>query len=341
MNLDYLKSLCLACGISGNEDQVRDMLRLEAEKWADHVEQTASGNLIAVKHGKNTPKKKLMLAAHMDEVGMIVTHICPDGLLKFACVGGIDKKVLSGIHVKIDGQYGGVIGIKPIHLTDKSKRGEVPEVEGMFIDIGADSREEAQRIVAPGSTVCFKSAFRSEGGMLLSKALDDRVGCAIMMQMLQSELPYDMTFAFTVQEEVGLRGAQTAAFKAAPDCALILETTTALDLPEVPEGETVCRLGAGPVVPFMDRASIYDKGYYRLAMDTAAELGIPCQTKHVIAGGNDSGAIQKSRGGVHTCTVSLPCRYLHSPVTAAYLSDLEAMERLVPALAEKMAAGEG
>ena len=175
--------------------------------------------------------------------------------------------------------------------------------------------------------------------MIFAKALDDRAGCAVLLEMLQQELPYDMTFAFTVQEEVGLRGAQTAAFKVCPDCALVVETTTAADLPGVLPEKIVCRLGYGPVVPFMDAATIYDKAYYRLAMETAHEKNLPCQTKHAIAGGNDSSAIQKSRGGVRTCAVSLPCRYLHSPVVAALRSDLEAMERLIPSLAEKMAAG--
>jgi putative aminopeptidase FrvX len=339
MNMDLLKRLCTVGGCSGDEGAVRELLLKEAAPWADRVECMPSGNLILYKKGKKRPVSPLMLTAHMDEVGLIITHIRPDGLLCFSCVGGIDRRVLCGKHVVLEGKFGGVIAVKPVHLTGQDKRGEVPPVQEMVIDIGADSREEAQKVISPGSYACFEGRFWQSGEMIFAKALDDRAGCAILAEMLRQELPYDMTFAFTVQEEVGLRGAQTAAFKVDPRCALVVETTTAADIPDVPSAESVCRLGGGPAVPFMDSASIYDRAYYRLAMETAKELGIPCQTKHAIAGGNDSGVIQKSRGGVRTCAVSLPCRYLHSPVVAAHQFDLEAMEMLIPALAAKMAGG--
>ena len=176
-------------------------------------------------------------------------------------------------------------------------------------------------------------------GIITSRALDDRAGCAILIQLLKSELEYDMTFVFCVQEEVGLRGSKVAAYTVAPEAALVVETTTAADVADVAEEKQVSRVGQGPVISFMDRHTIYDKGYYDLALRTAKEQGIPCQVKQAVAGGNDAGAIHTSRGGVRTIAVSIACRYLHAPAGLIAEQDYHDTGRLVQELANRMAGG--
>ena len=339
-DLALLERLCRAHGISGSEGSVRDIIREEAEPFAERMETDALGNLIVTKRGSARAKVKLMLDAHMDEVGMIVTYITDDGLLKFSCVGGIDRRVLCGKHVVLNGKIPGVIGAKPIHLLDSGDREKSVPVDDLSIDIGASSREEAEQAVRPGDPAVFWSVFDASHGTVKSKAIDDRTGCAILLALLKKDLPYDMTFVFSVQEEIGLRGSQTAAYSVAPGAAIVVESTTAADIAGVEPGKQVCRVGKGPVVSFMDRGTIYDREYYRLAFQTAREWKIPCQTKEAVAGGNNAGAIHKSRGGVRTAAVSLPCRYLHSAVGLISQEDLRHAELLVEKLAEKIAGGE-
>ena len=228
-----------------------------------------------------------MLSAHMDEVGLIVTHITDEGLLKFTTVGGIDKRVLCGKQVWINGHYG-VIGGKPIHLMKGDEREKAVPVEELSIDIGAGSKEEAEQAVSLGDVAGFVSTFDQEGNKIRGRALDDRVGCTILIDLIKRSLPYDMTFVFCVQEEIGLRGARTAAYSVNPQAAIVVESTTAADIAGVEEGKEVCRLGDGPVVPFMDRSTIYDREYYQLAFALAEKEKIPCQTKRAVAGGNDA-----------------------------------------------------
>ncbi len=335
---DLLQRLCAAYGVSGQEDAVRDIILKEISPYATETRVDALGNLLAYKKGRKSAPVRLMLSAHMDEVGLLITHITEEGLLRFAPVGGIDKRVLCGRRVQVGGHVG-VIGAKPIHLLKSEERGKAVPMDEMFIDIGASSREEAQEAVSPGDAAGFVSPFDTSGGRIRGRALDDRAGCALLMEMLREELPYDMTFVFCVQEEVGLRGSKTAAFAVEPQAAIVVETTTAADIAGVDEGEQVCRLGKGPVVSFMDRATIYDREYTRLAFALAKEQGIPCQAKEAVAGGNDAGAIHVSRGGVRTIAVSLPCRYLHSAAGMIHQEDFRAAGRLIPALAENIAGG--
>lgn len=193
------------------------------------------------------------------------------------------------------------------------------------MDIGAANRKEAEQFVQPGTYVHFRSGYTLLGGgkLVRSKALDDRIGCAILLDLLQKDVPYDFTAAFHVQEEIGLRGAKAAAYTINPDFALILETTTAADFSSAQGDAKVCQLGKGPVVSFMDRSTLYDRELYRLAFSLCKEAGIPCQTKTRIAGGNDSGAVHVSRNGVRTLAISAPCRNLHSPSCVANLSDIQ------------------
>lgn len=338
-NIELLEQLCACRGISGDEEAVRDFILAQIPSCAA-VRVDAMGNIIAEKKGTQPAKTKLMLSAHMDEVGLIVTHIDTDGYLKFATVGGIDKRVLCGRAVTVGANVAGVIGAKPIHLLNSEERAKAVPVRELYIDIGAASREEAERVVHLGDTVSFVSEFCTEHGKICARALDDRVGCAILIELLQQELPYDMTFVFCVQEEVGARGAHTAAYSVAPQAAIIVETTTAADIAGIPEEKQVCRLGQGPVLSFMDRSTIYDRAYHRLALKIAEQQEIPCQIKQAVAGGNDAGAIHVSRGGVRTIAVSLPCRYLHAPAGQIDQNDFHATKQLIAALAACIAGEE-
>lgn len=332
-----LRELCEAHGISGREDAVREIILREIKPLADSVELTPLGNLIAFKKGEKRPKTSLMLDAHMDEVGLMVTDFTDGGLLKFTTVGGIDRRVLPGKAVWIEGELPGVIGVKPIHLLEGDEKEKSVPLKDLYIDIGAGSREEAGKRVKPGDAVVFDSVFDLSHGMIKSKALDDRAGCALLIELMKDGLPYDTTFVFSVQEEVGLNGAKTAAFAVAPQAGIAVECTTAADVAGVERGRDVCRVGDGPVVSFMDRRTIYDREYYNLAFEAAESAGINCQPKRAVAGGNDAGAIHSSRSGVRMAAVSLPCRYLHSPVGIISQEDYAESKKLLAVLAERIA----
>lgn len=324
--LNHLESLCRLCGASGQEHPVRDYLIEQIKPLGLPYQVDPLGNLIVEKKGKQTPPKKWMIGAHMDEVGLIVTYINENGTMKLTPVGGIDPSVVIGRAVQVGEQrIPGVIGAKPIHLLSREDRKKAPSFSNLYLDIGAANREEAEQFVQPGTYAHFRSGYTLLGGgkLVRSKALDDRIGCAILLDLLQKDVPYDFTAAFHVQEEIGLRGAKAAAYTINPDFALILETTTAADFSSAQGDAKVCQLGKGPVVSFMDRSTLYDRELYRLAFSLCEEAGIPCQTKTRIAGGNDSGAVHVSRNGVRTLAISAPCRNLHSPSCVANLSDIQ------------------
>lgn len=322
--IDELKTLCGINGISGDEGSVAEYICSQLDGIAEYKVDNL-GSIIAFKKGRKASGKKVMVSAHMDEVGMIVTYVNPDGTLKISPVGGIDPRVVFGRRVEIGkDRICGVVGGKAVHnLTADDRKKSVP-FDSMTVDIGTDSSEETLKLVSIGDSVCFVSKFTEFGdGLLASKAIDDRAGCAIMLKLIREELEYDTYFTFVVQEEIGLRGSACAAYTVNPDAALVLESTTAADVPSAAEEKRVCALKRGPVVSFMDRHTIYDKELYALAFKTAEELKIPCQTKSMIAGGNDAGAIHVSRTGVRTAAISLPCRYLHSPYCVIAREDLE------------------
>lgn len=335
-DLKLLQTLCSLNGISGNEDSVRDFIVQEITPFVTDLQIDPLGNVIAFKKGASRAKTDLMLSAHMDEVGLIVTHITDDGKLKFTTVGGIDKRILIGKKVLV-GEIPGVIGAKPIHLLKGDEKGTAVPLDDLSIDIGAASKEEAETVVALGDAVYFETISDFSGETVKAKAIDDRAGCAILIDLIKQDLAYDMTFVFCVQEEIGLRGAKVAAYSVDPQAAIVVESTTAADIPGVEAEKQVCRVGEGPVVSFMDRATIYDKDYYKLAFALAKAENIPCQTKHAVAGGNDAGAIHASKGGVRTIAVSLPCRYLHAPVGLIAQSDFHHAETLILSLANTIA----
>ena len=214
----------------------------------------------------------------------------------------------------------GVIGMKAIHMLSREDMKKVPKTESLYIDIGASSREEAEEMAEPGtygSFVCEGEPLGSD--FFKAKAIDDRVGCAVMLKLLQEELPLDVTFAFTAQEEVGTRGAFAAAFSVTPEVALVLETTTAADSPAVEEHRKVCAPGKGPVISYMDGSTIYDRGLFEDLRRLAEDNGIPWQTKEYLAGGNDARTIQRTKAAV---------RYLHAPASVGSFADFENMLKL-------------
>ena len=335
---ERLKKLCQINGISGREHKVREEILSQISSYCDDLHVDPLGNIIAFKKGKKTPKQKVLISAHMDEVGLIVTGVTSDGMLRFATVGGIDARVLVGRSVLVGESIPGVIGTKAVHMQSAEEKTKATPVDQLYIDIGSKDKEDALQHVSLGESVCFQSEPVEFGNNCLkAKAIDDRFGCALMIQLLQSELPCDLYCSFVVQEEVGLRGAKVAAHDICPDIAIVLEATTAGDLAGVEKLKQVCGLGKGPVIPFMDRATIYDYDLYQFAMDTAKQHHIPCQTKTAVAGGNDAGAFSISCGGIKTVSVSVPCRYLHSPCCVINWEDAENSLVLVQAILERLA----
>ncbi len=328
--LELLKYLCRLNGVSGDEDRVRAFLRQQAEGYADSIRTDALGNLIVFKKGKKHTGNQLLLAAHMDEVGVIVTRVTDDGFLKFDFVGGVDRRVALGKPVLLGPEkVPGVIGMKAIHLVSRDEEKKVPKTDALYLDIGAKDRETAQRLVPPGTYGAFIGEPEEFGnGLLKAKAIDDRVGCAVMVALLREDLPLDVTFAFTAQEEVGTRGAFGAAFSVRPELALVLETTTAADLPGVEGAKRVCAVGKGPVISYMDGGTIYDRGLFETLRRLAEENGVPWQTKAFIAGGNDARTVQRSRAGVRVAALSAAVRYLHAPASVGSIRDFEEILKL-------------
>ena len=339
--LNTMKNLCRLTGVSGWEDEVRDYILEQALPHANEIVTDPMGNLFVLKKGAVEPEKPIMVCAHMDEVGVIITGFGDDGYLRFNFVGGVDRRVVIGKRVYIGpDRIPGVIGLKAIHMIPAEERKSVPKLDALYIDIGAESTEEAKKMVELGWRGVFDDRIECFGnGMIKAKALDDRAGCAAMLKLLEQDLPVDTWFVFTVQEEVGCRGAVTAANRLNPGWAIVLEGTTAADLPGVEPGKEVCRVGEGIVIPFMDRGTIYSRRVYDLVTSLADKNGIPWQTKQLIAGGTDASAIQRSGEGVYVVTMAAPLRNIHSPASVGKISDLEHLPVLCRHLLEELANG--
>lgn len=315
--INTLENLCRLNGTSGNEESIREYILSEIKDCAEtHVD--ALGNIIAFKKGKKSPDKKIMIDAHMDEVGIIVKSITPDGFLKFSTVGGIKTSVLLCRKTVFENGVCGVICLKPIHLLSKEEAAKLPNTDALYIDIGAADRKEAESIISIGAYGVIDGPFTQSGNIIKSKAIDDRAGCAVLIDMLKNDAEYDFYATFTVQEEIGARGAKTAAYDVDPDFCIVLESTTANDISGVGNDKSVCKLGEGAVVSFMDSGTMYDRHLYDIAMSS----GIKCQPKSAVAGGNNSGSIHLTRSGVRTLALSVPCRYIHSPACVADLRDI-------------------
>lgn len=320
-----LKELANLGAPSGFEDAVRDFIRKHAN--ADEIYTDSIGNLICHKKGNG---KKVMVAAHMDEVGLLITGITDDGFLKFNALGGIETAVLCSKKVFIgEKKVAGIISAKAVHLQKSEEMSTPLKIKNMYIDIGASSRAEAEKKVSLGDAAVFDGKYTLFGNNLVkSKALDDRVGCAILLDLMKETYESDMYFVFTVQEELGTRGAKVAAYNINPDIALVIEGTTCSDVYGSMEHNQVTKLGEGAVITAMDRAAISDRKYYDFIMKLAEENNIKLQVKKTIMGGTDAGAIVCSNTGVKTAVLAVPCRYIHSPVSVMNLADFEALREL-------------
>ena len=340
-----LQELSEAPGVSGAEDEVRRLILRKVGaivRDGDRIETDALGNVMVVRRpagdagGDGGPV--VMLAAHMDEVGLMISSIEGDGTLRFKKVGGIDDRLLVGKAVRI-GPRGipGVIGVKPIHLQKPEERSRAEEASQLFIDIGADSREQAEKAVQVGDWAVFATEFATMGRDLVSgKALDDRIGCTALLEVLRGDYPVTVAGVFTVQEEVGLRGAAVAAYRLTPALALVLEGTVCADIPGSEEHQEGTRLGGGAVLSVMDQATIAHPVLVQALASVARRHDIPFQWRRTTLGANDAGTIHTSRTGVPSASVSVPCRYIHGPVALASLRDLEAVVRLITAFLQEL-----
>ncbi len=335
--LIMLKTLCSINSTSGDEKAVREFIINEIKDYCDYYIDNL-GSIIAYKKGEIKPSKVVSINAHMDEVGFIVTGITEDGYLRFTNVGGIDSRVCLDRCVTVgDKSIKGVIGDKAYHLLSTDEKNICPDFDKLLIDIGASSKKEAEENIRIGDYAYFDSDFINFGnGYIKAKALDDRIGCMLMVELIKSELKYDTVFCFNVQEEVGLRGSKCTSYTVNADIAVVLEATTAADLDGVTGCDRVCVLGDGPVVSFMDRSTIYDRDLYNLAFSVAREKDIPIQTKTAVAGGNDAGAIQTSGNGTRVLAISLPCRYIHSANSVVFETDIKNTRKLIKELLPKL-----
>ncbi len=333
--VELLESLSNAFGPPGDEEEVRKILRKELEEHADETRVDKLGNIFFYKHGKQG-LPQVMLAAHMDEVGFIVTFIDNKGFLRFQTIGGITSTVIPGQIILLKGTKGDVIGLvgtKPPHLMKEEERNKVAAIEDMFIDIGASSQKEAeQRGIDIGTNGVFNVKFGELGeGYVKGKAFDDRAGCTVMAEVFKAlkNSPYNLVAVGTVQEEVGLRGARTAAWQVNPDYALALEGTFAADVPgSTPETES-SKLRDGPVVTFLDQSVIAHPLVLKTLIKAGKESSIPFQFKKVPKGGTDSGAIHLTKAGVPSGTIAVPCRYIHGPCSVTHIDDVKNTVRLV------------
>lgn len=332
---ELLKELSLEFGPSGCEDRVREKIKQKIADYIDGYEviEDGLGNLI-IHIGGNGPK--LMVSAHMDEVGFMVTGILENGLIKVGTVGGIDPVCLSARRVISESGVLGSIISKPIHLLSREERTQAPKLKNLSIDIGASTKDEAERLTFVGDYFTFDSDYREYGeGLVKCKALDDRLGCAIMCQLLKDiknekiEPKYDLYFAFTTREEIGFSGAYGASMRIKPLYAVIIESKAVADIAGVSEDKEVCRLGDGVIISYADRGTIYDRDFIRHIKKLADKKEIKNQVNKYISGGNDSMHIQKNAYGTKVSTLSCASRYIHSQSDVIHLDDVDATYKTV------------
>jgi len=318
---EIVEKLCASFGVSGNEEEIRETIKSEIEGRVDLIYTDVLGNLIAVKKGSG---KKVMLAAHMDEIGLIVTHIDENGFLRFSNLGGISPFYLIAQRVRF---INGVCGT--VFYEQKLKEMKNLKISKMYIDAGFRSREEAEKKIRIGDVAKFFSPAEKQGDRITSGSLDDRSGCAVLVQTIKDmpKTDNELYFVFTVQEELGLRGAGTAAYSIRPDIAIALDVTSTGDTPESEIMEVKC--GKGPAVKIKDNSVICHPEVRQLLEEAARALEIPYQLEVLERGGSDPGAIHVTAGGIPSGAISIPCRYVHSPVESVSITDLENCVKLL------------
>ncbi len=318
--LQRIEELSNLHGVTGDEGRVRAYIK-SALLGVGEMRTDAMGNLYVHKKG---PRPRVMVTAHMDEVGFIIRGFKEDGTLSYG-TRSIDSRVAAGKRVVIGpNNVPGVIGVRAIHLQTDEEFKKAYDHDELFIDIGAKDKADAEQRVQIGDYASFDTAFAQMGNLMAGKALDDRVGCAILMELLGKTYPCDFYGVFTVQEEAGLRGAEAAVYNVQPDLALVLECTPARDLPGTPEGDISTRIFSGAAITLMDGATIPKPAMTKALISCAAETGIPYQIRSNPKGGTDAGAIHKALFGCVTGGISVPCRYLHTPNSMVAIQDVEA-----------------
>lgn len=328
LDIDLLKRLCEAPGIPGQEEEIRAVTTAALREVVDDLSIDAMGNLVGIRKGKGGPR--IMIAAHMDEIGFMVSHIEDGGFLRLQPVGGFDPRVLVAQRVIVHGFRGerlrGALqtGARPIHLLDPSEI-RPPKVEDLFVDLGMDG-DEVTRRVEIGDMVTLDRTLEQVGDSVMSKSLDDRVGIFIMIEAIRAMKgsKAEIVAVATTQEEVGLRGARTAAHDVEPDLAIALDVTIAGDVPDAKGAHAVSRLGAGAAIKLMDSSMLSHRGLVRHARDLAERHKIPHQLEILPRGGTDAGAMQSVRGGVPAITLSIPTRYVHTVNEMARIADIQA-----------------
>jgi tetrahedral aminopeptidase len=338
---DLIRSLTECFGPSGYESAVREMILREIPKgWKAvtdplgsllvHREEGAGGR---GKSAPGGPGRRIMLAAHMDEIGIVVTHVDQKGFVRFGSVGGVFPLPLSGGRVQFTGGRTGVIGVEKLDDTSR-----IPAMDKFYIDVGATSPSDCP--VRVGDVACFHRSYEDLGTRIVAKAMDDRIGCAVLLQVMKDieRSPHDLWFAFTVQEEVGLRGAGPSSFGIEPEIALAVDVTLTGDTPEC--APMAVSLGAGPAVKIKDGGMLAHSGVKDWLLETAEAGSIPCQREVLVRGTTDASAIQVSRAGVPAGCVSIPSRYTHSPSEMVDYGDVQgAVKLLLRALSEPVVLG--
>ena len=330
---ELLKNLTEAVGVSGAENEVRILIRDLIEPHVDEWRVDAMGNLIALKKGTGESDLKVIVDAHMDEVGLMVTGFDGNGTLKFTPIGGFDDRALLGKVVQVGPKkLNGVIGAAPVHVLNAAQRNTMMKRESMRIDIGAKSKEAASGKVNIGDRAAFVTAYEELGKTAIGKSFDDRAGCSALIELLKKRpYPFDLYATFTVQEEVGLRGATVVAYDIEPDAALILECTPAYDFPNKNDVSPNVAVGKGPSIYVMDRGTFQDPKLVAHITNTATSNNIPYQIRQPGGGGTNTSAIQKTGGGVSAATIAVPGRYAHTPTMMISLEDYENVIQLADA----------
>lgn len=336
-----LERLSNACGLSGDEGEVRAVLREALAGDMCEVYTDTIGNLIC---RKGRGPIRVMLDAHMDEVGLVVASHGDGGLIRFKESGGLDQRVVAGRSVLVGrGKIPGVIGTQAVHLLDKEQKDKAVPVKDLYIDIGARSRDEAASVAPPGTPVYFSTKYeRLSDTVVKGKAFDDRVGCVTVARvLLEGDYP-ELTIlgVFSVQEEVGLRGAQVAAYHLAPDLALAIDGTSSANVVGIQPHESVTNMGEGPAISVADGTVVMHEKIREQLVALAERHGVPYQYRRMTTAGTDSGGIFLQRAGIPACTMALPCRYIHSPASLANLEDLDATIKLVHLFLDSLDKGE-
>lgn len=323
--LDKLTSLD---GPTGYEGQVRDFIKTEVAPYVDEVTVDRMGNVIVHKKGNG---KRVVIDAHMDEVGFIITGYNEDGTLRFSPLGGINAKIIPSKTVLIGAnKIPGVIGAKPIHLQGKDEREKGLTYNDCCIDIGAHCRKQCEDLIDLGEYVVFDTEYDEFGeGLLKGKAFDDRMGCFVLMEALKENYNIDLYGVFSVQEEIGERGAFVGAINTKADLGIALEGTICADMPSVPKHLRATEVGKGPAISIMDLTSIFDDEIAEDIMAVGEKLGIPYQRRKAIAGGNNAATFHGTGSGAKIAALSVPCRYIHSSVSVAAKSDVENAVKLL------------